>query len=443
MRKVVISYAREDQPFANRLVDTLKTAGFEVWWDRYIYPPDEWEAKLENVFLNWADCCVFVVSSAFNRSDYILNKEFVWAKAREAQLHTIFKSFVVKLEHDCVTEDFSRFQSANFIDWEEDIGYRRGWHQLSHHLHHHQLYPELFVNRKDETAMCAAVLENPASPGVIICNTVDRKGQRLREMGNSMLLWHLGEGYFPEVLEPPHAIVPIQWEYVIQKSGPAELISYTVELLRPYVEFTQYDAALQELGEQSQNTAARIRYTRHPDELAIGVQPGVSGFRLENQGRLKGTSGPEMFNPSWTEEWDRLWKLTEAFLEDLSDESGPTVLWLVSGPSESDWIYSLRERYRWLQGIFMKLRSVPNMWLFAAGTYPMLSGSVHGTLIELSPLREADVSLYVEKRLHGVNDTRLQHIVGHLLWRKTKGHPGKMYREFENVLDKVGIWATT
>jgi len=47
MADVFLSYAREDQAFAQRLAQALEAEGFSVWWDRTIPPGKTWKPASE------------------------------------------------------------------------------------------------------------------------------------------------------------------------------------------------------------------------------------------------------------------------------------------------------------------------------------------------------------------------------------------------------------
>lgn len=435
MRRVFISYAREDQVFAERLAQALIKAEFEVRFDQTLHPPTEWEPKLSEMVV-WADCCIFVVSTAFNNSPFINREEKVWVKPVAVLPDRLYKFFVVKLEPGCVVDDYmKRFQAADFIGWEDEANFRRGWTQLTHHLHHHQFYPDLFVNREDESRLCAKVLDRPAEPGVLICN---REGRR--EIGNSMLLWHLEETYLHQFLTPPYFIVPLDWRRIIQGLGPVEFLNYTADLMRHLMRFDIYDAMMREKLAAGRAAKQKTKGTKSARKPTIRSAPGMTGFALEDQGRLVQDGEEDVFGYlTYLNEEMILRDLTGAFLQDIKRNATAKLIWLVNGPHEAHWVLSLGQRHGWLKDLFFELSRVPNAWMFAAGTHPMLSPTerYNVQLVVVDYFRPEHVAEYVTKRLHGISEPHLTAMLGQSIWDKTKGHPGEMYREVEALIQKL------
>ena len=60
-KKVFISYSRVNRDFAERLVDSLRANGLEVWFDKQIRTGTEWDEVLEKE-IEEADHLVIVLS---------------------------------------------------------------------------------------------------------------------------------------------------------------------------------------------------------------------------------------------------------------------------------------------------------------------------------------------------------------------------------------------
>jgi hypothetical protein len=63
MSEIFLSYKREDEPKAGRLVAALEAEGLQVWWDRGLPGGEEWRANIERA-LNQAKCVIVLWTQA-------------------------------------------------------------------------------------------------------------------------------------------------------------------------------------------------------------------------------------------------------------------------------------------------------------------------------------------------------------------------------------------
>lgn len=111
MAKIFLSYAHEDQPHAQRIVDALAQAGLEAWWDHQIPPGSSWDevigARIE------AAAVVIVI---WSRQSVASN--FVKEEAQIA--HDAGKLLPVKVDEVEPPVGFRRLQAANLVGWRGD-----------------------------------------------------------------------------------------------------------------------------------------------------------------------------------------------------------------------------------------------------------------------------------------------------------------------------------
>ena len=70
MPDIFVSYKSEDRDWVARLVETLESQGWDVWWDEAILPGDQWRPSIERS-LEGARCVVVVWSTAAVESAFV------------------------------------------------------------------------------------------------------------------------------------------------------------------------------------------------------------------------------------------------------------------------------------------------------------------------------------------------------------------------------------
>ena len=105
--KLFISYAREDQERAALLVDLLRSAGHQPWFDQALLPGQTWQTELETA-IQANDAFVYLLSAASVASDWC---RWEFSAAIEAQKPII----PVLLEHGLDLPDpLGRYHCADF-----------------------------------------------------------------------------------------------------------------------------------------------------------------------------------------------------------------------------------------------------------------------------------------------------------------------------------------
>jgi TIR domain-containing protein len=110
---VFVSYKREDRPRVAPLVESLRTAGFNVWWDADIPGGATWRAEL----LRWLDSarCVIVVWSERSVSGL---GDFVIEEAERARQRRVL--LPIRIDRVSPPIGFGQIQTVDVIDWDGD-----------------------------------------------------------------------------------------------------------------------------------------------------------------------------------------------------------------------------------------------------------------------------------------------------------------------------------
>jgi hypothetical protein len=113
MSDVFISYKREDEARVAMLLDALKRAGLNVWWDREIPGGDKWRQRILNQ-LESAKCVIIVWSEASTgpAADFVID-EATRAKRRGTLLP-------VRIEDVAPPLGFGEQQALDLIAWKGD-----------------------------------------------------------------------------------------------------------------------------------------------------------------------------------------------------------------------------------------------------------------------------------------------------------------------------------
>jgi endonuclease G len=105
---VFISYARTDEEIAKNVAETLRSEGFEVWFDSSIYAGAKWESMLMSI-LSSAKAIVVIWSERSVTRPWVL---------KEAKLAMDTRRLVPMKIDDCqLPERFTRLQTAMMPGW--------------------------------------------------------------------------------------------------------------------------------------------------------------------------------------------------------------------------------------------------------------------------------------------------------------------------------------
>ncbi len=113
MTDVFISYAHEDQAFAERLAQALEAEGLSVWWDHNIPPGSTWETFIARGITE-ARCCIVVWSGHSVASD--------WVKEEATLAKDGGKYLPVAISDEQPPMGFRRIQAAHLEGWSGDRG---------------------------------------------------------------------------------------------------------------------------------------------------------------------------------------------------------------------------------------------------------------------------------------------------------------------------------
>jgi hypothetical protein len=111
VRDVFISYAREDKPKAELIVQALGREGLSVWWDRKI-PPGKSYSEMIGQALDSAKCIIVLWSKQSVASDWVKD-EAEEGKRRRILVPAMIEDVIAPL-------GFRQFQTANLIGWKGD-----------------------------------------------------------------------------------------------------------------------------------------------------------------------------------------------------------------------------------------------------------------------------------------------------------------------------------
>ncbi|MCX6590869.1 MAG: TIR domain-containing protein [Acidobacteria bacterium] len=113
MSDIFLSYKREDEPRAKPLLEALRNAGLEVFWDRDINPGEDWQQRLESE-LDSARCVLVVWSEASTGPDGALVRD----EARRAMNRGAL--LPVRIDRVGYPLGFGQTQTLDLIDWSGD-----------------------------------------------------------------------------------------------------------------------------------------------------------------------------------------------------------------------------------------------------------------------------------------------------------------------------------
>jgi hypothetical protein len=120
MSGVFLSYAREDQTVAQRIVEALAREGIDAWWDHEIPPGRSWDEVIGGRIAS-ANVIVALWSSRSIASNFV--KE-------EAQLaYDAGKLLPVRIDDVEPPMGFRRMQAANLVGWQGEAEHRQ-WRVL-------------------------------------------------------------------------------------------------------------------------------------------------------------------------------------------------------------------------------------------------------------------------------------------------------------------------
>lgn len=120
MSRVFLSYAREDQAMAQRIVEALAREGLDAWWDHEIPPGRSWDEVIGGRIAS-ASVIVALWSSSSITSNFV--KE-------EAQLaYDAGKLLPVRIDDVEPPMGFRRMQAANLVGWQGEADHRQ-WRVL-------------------------------------------------------------------------------------------------------------------------------------------------------------------------------------------------------------------------------------------------------------------------------------------------------------------------
>jgi hypothetical protein len=112
MADVFVSYARDDEPKARKLVDTLTADGWDVWWDSHIPTGHLFSETIQHQ-LDQAACVVVLWSKASIASEYVRD-EATFARERAALVPALIDDVRPPL-------GFRQRQVANLAGWTGDV----------------------------------------------------------------------------------------------------------------------------------------------------------------------------------------------------------------------------------------------------------------------------------------------------------------------------------
>ena len=125
--KVFMSYSSADKKLAQRMADTLKNVGFEVWDDRQIMPGDNWAAEVGQA-LREAEAMVVLLSSDSLETEHVQH-EISYALGKKDYSGRVIPVLTAPMA-DLPQENFpwilKKFQMVHLPDYhDEEEGIRR------------------------------------------------------------------------------------------------------------------------------------------------------------------------------------------------------------------------------------------------------------------------------------------------------------------------------
>ncbi|NNF82525.1 MAG: toll/interleukin-1 receptor domain-containing protein [Flavobacteriaceae bacterium] len=115
--KVFISYSRDDRPFIEKLVDSLKAEGIDVWFDYHLLSGEDWDDALEDQ-IKACDHMIIVLSETSAASDNVKN-EMRFALDHGKHIHPIL------YEPCSVPLSMRRMHYIDFVKMGYDTGVSR------------------------------------------------------------------------------------------------------------------------------------------------------------------------------------------------------------------------------------------------------------------------------------------------------------------------------
>ncbi len=112
MADVFISYARSDAPQAGKIAESLKAAGYEVWWDSELLPHHAFAQSIEKEVR--AALAVVVVWS-----EHAIASQWVRAEADLARSQG--KLVQITVDHCALPLPFNQYQTVDLRTWKGDI----------------------------------------------------------------------------------------------------------------------------------------------------------------------------------------------------------------------------------------------------------------------------------------------------------------------------------
>lgn len=111
MHDIFLSYAREDQEFAEKLVSRLGFRGLSVWWDRRLVGGEAWHSEIEGALENAKH--VVVLWSRASVSSTWVKSEALRGLSRNALIPLVLEEVKLPLGLDLVqTIDFKEWDGA-------------------------------------------------------------------------------------------------------------------------------------------------------------------------------------------------------------------------------------------------------------------------------------------------------------------------------------------
>jgi TolB-like protein len=113
MADVFVSYARPDAHLAQRVAESLKAAGYEVWWDSELLPHHAFAASIEQE-IHAARAVVVVWSRQAVASQ--------WVRAEADLARSQDKLVQVSIDECALPLPFNQYQAADLRSWKGELG---------------------------------------------------------------------------------------------------------------------------------------------------------------------------------------------------------------------------------------------------------------------------------------------------------------------------------
>ena len=112
MRKLFVSYSRNDKAVAQRVAHALSTQGYDVFWDAEIPPGQKFDTYIFSQ-LEQSDAVIVLWSTSSISSDYV--KE----EAEYAKMNSVLVP--VRIDEVALPFGFTRIHTIDLLDWRGSI----------------------------------------------------------------------------------------------------------------------------------------------------------------------------------------------------------------------------------------------------------------------------------------------------------------------------------